>query len=66
MNIVWWIVIVTAIAGICGTGLGGLVGAILRRDSAKVVSLLLSFAGGVMMAVVCFDLIPESLLPEGA
>ncbi len=66
MNIIWWIVIVTAIAGICGTGLGGLVGAILRRDSAKVVSLLLSFAGGVMMAVVCFDLIPESLLPEGA
>jgi len=61
-----WIVIITAIAGIGGTGLGGLIGAILRRDSSKVISLLLAFAGGVMMAVVCFDLIPDAFMPEGA
>ena len=66
MKMIWWLVILTAIAGVGGTGLGGLVGAILRRDSHKIVSLLLSFAGGVMMAVVCFDLIPSSLMPEGA
>lgn len=66
MGVIWWIVLITAISGIGGTGLGGFVGAILRRDSKKVVSLLLSFAAGVMMAVVCFDLIPESLMPEGA
>lgn len=66
MNILTWIIIITAIAGIGGTGLGGYIGAILRRDSTKVVSLLLAFAGGVMMAVVCFDLIPESVRPEGA
>jgi len=66
MSTIWWIVIITAIAGVGGTGLGGLIGAVLRRDSKKVVSLLLSFAGGVMMAVVCFDLIPESMMPEGA
>ena len=61
-----WIVIITTIAGVGGTGLGGLVGAVLRRDSTKVVSLLLSFAGGVMLAVVCFDLVQEAFLPEGA
>lgn len=61
-----WIVIITTIAGVVGTGLGGLVGAILRRDSTKIVSLLLSFAGGVMLAVVCFDLIQEAFFPEGA
>ena len=61
-----WIIIITAIAGVGGTGLGGFIGAILRRDSSKVISLLLAFAGGVMMAVVCFDLIPEAFLPEGA
>lgn len=61
-----WIIIITAIAGIGGTGLGGFVGAVLRRDSSKVISLLLAFAGGVMMAVVCFDLIPEAFLPKGA
>ena len=66
MSIFWWVVLITAIAGIGGTGLGGLIGSILRRDSTKVVSLLLSFAGGVMMAVVCFDLIPEAFHPEGS
>ncbi len=62
----WWVIIITAIAGVIGTGLGGLVGAILRRDSEHMVSLFLAFAGGVMMAVVCFDLIPEAFRPEGA
>lgn len=66
MQVFWWIVLITAVAGIGGTGFGGFVGAILRKDSTKMVSLLLAFAGGVMMAVVFFDLIPESFMPEGA
>ena len=61
-----WIIIITAIAGVCGTGFGGLLGAVLQRNSTKIVSLLLAFAGGVMMAVVCFDLIPEAFFPDGA
>ena len=61
-----WIVIITAIAGVGGTGLGGYIGAVLRRDSSRVISLLLAFAGGVMMAVVCFDLIPGAFQPQGA
>lgn len=60
------VLIMTAIAGIGGTGLGGLIGALFRRDSAKIVSLLLSFAGGVMLAVVCFDLILDAIQPENA
>lgn len=55
------LLIVTAIAGVAGTGLGGLVGAMFRKDSNSTVSLLLSFAGGVMLSVVCFDLIPEAI-----
>lgn len=66
MSNLGWVAVITAIAGICGTGLGGLIGAILRRDSSKVVSLLLAFAGGVMASVVCFDLLPEAFHPEGA
>jgi len=66
MDILTWVVVITTIAGVGGTGLGGVVGAVLRRDSSKVISLLLAFAGGVMMAVVCFELIPEAFLPEGA
>ena len=48
-------------AGVVGTGLGGLVGAMLQKDSNRTVSLLLSFAGGVMLSVVCFDLITEAI-----
>lgn len=55
------IIIITFISGAVGTGLGGLVGAILRRDSNRIVSLLLSFAAGIMLAVVCFDLMSEPL-----
>lgn len=66
MSTIWWVIIITAIAGIAGTGLGGLIGAIFNKDSSKIVSLLLAFAGGIMMAVVCFDLIPEAFHPEGA
>lgn len=66
MNLLGWILLITAAAGIGGTGLGGLVGAVLQRDSRKVISLLLAFAGGVMLAVVCFDLLPASFRPEGA
>lgn len=62
----WSILAVTAIAGIGGTGLGGLVSAILRKDSKKAVSLLLGFAAGVMLAVVCFDLIESALFPGNA
>lgn len=54
----------TTIAGVVGTGLGGLVGALLQKDSNRAVSLLLSFAGGVMLGVVCFDLITEAVATE--
>ena len=54
-------ILATAIAGVLGTGLGGLVGALLQKDSNRIVSLLLSFAGGVMLSVVCFDLVTEAI-----
>ena len=54
-------IVTTAIAGVAGTGLGGLVGALLQKDSNRTVSLLLSFAGGVMLSVVCFDLVIEAI-----
>ncbi len=55
------VIIITFISGVIGTGLGGVVGAVLRRDSTKIVSLLLSFAAGIMLAVVCFDLMSEPI-----
>lgn len=57
----WSIIWITALAGMGGTGLGGLVSCLFRKDSSKTVSLLLSFAAGVMTSVVCFDLLTEAL-----
>ena len=61
MGVIETLLLTTAIAGIVGTGLGGLIGALLQKDSNRTVSLLLSFAGGVMLSVVCFDLVTEAI-----
>ena len=61
MGVIGTLLLTTAIAGVVGTGLGGLIGAILQKDSTRTVSLLLSFAGGVMLSVVCFDLVVEGI-----
>ena len=61
MGVIETLVLTTALAGVGGTGLGGLIGALLQKDSKRMVSLLLSFAGGVMLSVVCFDLVTEAV-----
>ena len=61
MSTLIWVMLITLISGVGGTGLGGLVSAFIRKDSKRIVSLLLSFAAGVMLAVVCFDLLADAL-----
>lgn len=61
MSVLEWVVIITAVAGIGGTGIGGLIGAFFGKNSEKTISLLLSFAAGVMTSVVCFDLLVEAV-----
>ena len=61
MGILATLLVTTALAGVGGTGIGGLVGAMLQKDSKRTVSLLLSFAAGVMLSVVCFDLVTEAI-----
>lgn len=55
---------VTLMSGVGGTGLGGAIGALFKRDSSKTASLLLSFAAGVMTAIVCLDLIVGAIQTE--
>lgn len=61
MDLIIEIVIVSLIAGVGGTGLGGLIGILFRHSSNHVISLLLSVTSGIMVAIVCFELIPESV-----
>lgn len=47
--------------GTFGTTLGGIIGVCLKSTSNKFLSFILSFASGLMLSIVCFDLIPESM-----
>lgn len=46
--------------GTFGTTLGGIIGIIIKKNSNKFLSFILSFASGLMMSVICFDLLPEA------
>lgn len=48
--------------GTFGTTLGGIIGILFNNPSNKFISFMLSLASGLMLAVVCFDLIPEASL----
>ena len=61
MGVIGTLILATTMAGVVGTGIGGLIGALLQKDSNRMVSLLLSFAGGVMLSVVCCDLVIEAV-----
>ena len=61
MGVIGTLILATTMAGVVGTGIGGLIGALMQKDSNRMVSLLLSFAGGVMLSVVCCDLVIEAV-----
>lgn len=66
MSNFWFVVIISTISGVLGTGFGGFLGTIFKKDNSKIVSLLLSFASGIMLAITCLELIPEALMAEGS
>lgn len=54
------IILYTLIVGVVGTGLGGFIGALFKKDSNRTTSLLLSISAGIMLSIVCFDLITSA------
>lgn len=60
------ILLITFFAGVIGTGIGGLLGSVFCRDSDQITGLLISFAAGIMLSVVCFSMISDAILPENA
>lgn len=47
--------------GTFGTTIGGIIGVNLKSNSNKFLGFILSFASGLMMAIICFDLLPEAM-----
>ena len=60
MNIYLTIFLITALTGVGGLALGGGLAAAVHSPSDKIVSLLLRFTAGVMLSVVCFDLVADA------
>ena len=46
--------------GTFGTTIGGIIGVKFKNPSKKFLSFILSFASGLMLAIVCFDLLTEA------
>ncbi|MBQ3817302.1 MAG: ZIP family metal transporter [Clostridia bacterium] len=61
MSLAIWVIIITFVAGVCGTATGGFIGLLFKEDSDITVGLLLSFAGGIMLSIVCLDLLSEAM-----
>ncbi len=51
--------------GTFGTTLGGIIGVTFKTTSNKFLSFILSLASGLMISIVCFDLVPEALEISG-
>ena len=60
------VILMSIFAGIAGTGFGGLLSAVFGNKTDKTVSMFLSFAGGVMISIVFFELMPDASQHAGA
>jgi zinc transporter, ZIP family len=48
------------LCGMVGTGLGGFLTILLKNPTKRFMAVLLGFTSGIMLSVVCFDLLPEA------
>lgn len=55
------IVVLSALISLIGTMIGASIGVIVKKPTEKFLGALLGFAGGLMLSIVVFDLIPESI-----
>ena len=59
------IILFSGLAGIIGTGLGGLIGIFLGKKTERTISMVLTFASGIMVSIALFDLMPEANIISG-
>lgn len=55
------ITIIGLLAGVIGTGFGGIISAIFKKNVDKYLDFFMGLSGGIMLAVVTFDLMSESM-----
>ena len=60
-NMILRITIIGLLAGVIGTGLGGIISALFKRNVDRYLDFFMGLSGGIMLAVVVFDLMKESM-----
>lgn len=58
---IWQVTMAGLFAGVVGTGLGGLIIASIGNPGKRILSFVLGFSGGIMLAIIFIDLLPEGL-----
>ena len=66
MNDYLTMLVITAVTGVGGLALGGALATALHSPSDRSISLLLRFTAGVILSLVCFDLIADAAREGGA
>ncbi len=61
MDPVLFVVLLTAATGVGGLAIGGALAALIKRESPRGTSMLLSFTAGLMLAIVALDMVPEAI-----
>ncbi|WP_455539777.1 ZIP family metal transporter [Terrisporobacter sp.] len=59
------VTLIGLLAGVLGTGAGGVLSAIFRKEVDKYLSFCMGLSGGIMLAVVVFDLMKEAMDTSG-
>ena len=59
------ITLIGLFAGVIGTGLGGFISALFKRNVDRYLDFFMGLSGGIMLAVVVFDLMKESMNEMG-
>lgn len=60
MSDILMITIIGTIVGVLGTGLGGVAALFIVRPNTRFIGVVLGITSGIMLSVVCFDLLPEA------
>ncbi|HBF76908.1 MAG TPA: ZIP family metal transporter [Clostridiaceae bacterium] len=61
MQKIWIITLFASVVCSVGTGLGGVIATSFKRSNKHIMSSIMGMAGGLMMSIVTFDLIPEAI-----
>lgn len=59
------ITLIGLLAGIIGTGIGGIISAFFKKNVDRYLDLFMGLSGGIMLAVVVFDLMKEAMNEMG-